>query len=102
MSRTVAALCMGVIAVLLSFPPLFAAETAAPAPTGLMCELLAMPERTEITDPQPKFSWIVGAHAPDAVQAAYQIRVAADPASLDGEGDCLWDSGIVASDQSVA
>jgi hypothetical protein len=35
------------------------AALAAPAPTGLMCELLAVPERTEIMDSKPEFGWIV-------------------------------------------
>lgn len=61
------------------------------APGGLMCELLGFPERTEITDPLPKFSWIPGED-----QAAYQIRVAAD------SGETPWDSGKVDSDRSIA
>ncbi len=73
-----------------------------PPPTGLMCELLAVPERAEITDPRPKLSWIVNSDANDDGQSAYQVRVAATAAALERAGDCVWDSGKVASDQSTA
>ncbi|WP_165065419.1 family 78 glycoside hydrolase catalytic domain [Paludisphaera rhizosphaerae] len=73
-----------------------------PAPAGLMCELLAYPERTAITDPSPEFSWIVRSSGKDDVQTAYQIRVAATVEALERPTDALWDSGKVASDRSVA
>ncbi len=70
-------------------------------PTGLMCELLAMPERCRLADATPEFSWIVNsAHADDA-QTAYQIRVASSfERLLQGKGD-VWDSGKVDSKRSV-
>ena len=73
------------------------AALAAAGPTGMMCELLAHPERTEITDPEPEFTWIVPLTERDDVQAAYQIRVAAE-----ADEERFWDSGKVASDRNVA
>jgi alpha-L-rhamnosidase len=81
---------------------LSAAEAPGPAPTGLMCDLLAMPERTVITDPQPELGWIVHSNLENDVQTAYQIRLAATPAALARKRDCLWDTGKTPSDQSVA
>lgn len=69
------------------------------APTGLMCELMARPELATITDPTPRFSWIVGS---TGRQAAYQILVASDRESLDRSQGDLWDSGKIASAQSTA
>ena len=79
-----------------------ASASRAAAPVGLLCELLEQPEKTEITDPRPEFSWIVTSSVNDDVQTAYQVRVAAAPEALERPGDCLWDSGKVASDRSVA
>ncbi|MFI9029564.1 alpha-L-rhamnosidase [Streptomyces sp. NPDC053560] len=49
--------------------------------------------------PRPRFSWQLGASAPDQVQHAYQIRVATSPARL-ADPD-VWDSGRRASRQSL-
>jgi alpha-L-rhamnosidase len=68
----------------------------APAPTGLIIELLAFPERVEIQDATPRFSWIVASRNRDTAQAAYQIRV------MDASKKIVWDSGNVLSDQSTA
>lgn len=63
-------------------------------PTGLMINLLRYPERTTISTPAPRFSWIVNASEPSAVQYGAQILVASDPAILaENRGD-LWDSGV--------
>lgn len=65
-------------------------------PTGLLCEL--NPEPLGIEDFLPAFSWIVNDPQPDAVQTARQILVKA------GFGDTqtlVWDSGKVASSQSI-
>lgn len=78
------------------------AEPPRPAPEGLMCELLAHPERVEIADPRPDFSWVVRSADPDDVQSAYQIRVAATPEALARGEAPLWDSGRVASDLCTA
>ncbi len=67
-----------------------------PAPTGLMVEILAFPDRVKITAPRPRFSWIVESGGKDMLQAAYQIRV------MEASGKTAWDSGNVLSDQSTA
>ena len=68
----------------------------------LRCESLQEP--LGIDTPQPRLSWILGADKRGSRgqgQSAYQIMVAANRNELDaGQGD-LWDSGKVASDQSV-
>ncbi|HOX07727.1 MAG TPA: family 78 glycoside hydrolase catalytic domain [Planctomycetota bacterium] len=75
--------------------------SSALAPTGLLCELLAAPEKTVINRPRPRFGWIVNDAEPGAAQSAYQVLVATDPARLGrGEGD-LWDSGRVESPASL-
>lgn len=77
-------------------------SSGGPPPTGLMCELLARPELTSITDPQPDFTWIVNSNAKDDLQTAYQVRVAVSPDALVRGADCTWDSGKTGSDQSTA
>jgi alpha-L-rhamnosidase len=61
-----------------------------------MVDLLAHPDRVKLTDPRPRFSWIVESGGKDLSQAAYQVRV------TDAAGKTVWDSGNVLSDQSVA
>ncbi len=72
-----------------------------PAPTGLMCELMAEPARTEIVDPQPEFAWVVPSSHPGAVQSAYQILVASTSEAIEQNQGNLWDSGKVESSQSA-
>ncbi len=67
-----------------------------------MCDLLAFPERAEILNEIPSFSWMVNGGNPGAAQAAYRILVSTHPDLWrDGVGD-LWDTGRVESAQSVA
>jgi alpha-L-rhamnosidase len=64
------------------------------APSGLMIELLAFPERAKILTAKPSFGWIVNDNAPNAQQQAYQIQV--------WQGDnVIWNSGKRRSGQSV-
>jgi alpha-L-rhamnosidase len=68
----------------------------------LRCEYKTDPVGIDV--PQPRFSWVlapISASQRGLMQTAYQILVASSPAALDaGQGD-LWDSGKIASDQSV-
>jgi len=64
-------------------------------PTGLMCELLEMPETTKIADARPEFSWIVPSNKTGDVQVAYQVVVQTD------DGKVVWDSGRVDSADSI-
>ncbi|TVQ20924.1 MAG: hypothetical protein EA383_17925, partial [Spirochaetaceae bacterium] len=58
-----------------------------------MINLLRYPERTTISTPAPRFSWIVHSSDPGAVQHGYQILVASSPAILARDEGDLWDSG---------
>jgi len=65
------------------------------SPTGLMCNLLAMPERTVVVEPM--FGWIYHpAHKNDA-QTAWHILVADSKEDIDQDVGTLWDSGTVTS-----
>jgi hypothetical protein len=68
------------------------------APEGLLVNLLRRPDLTVITDPAPRFSWIVNDPARDATQSAYQIRLS--PAA--DSNTVRWDSGRVSSNESTA
>ena len=69
------------------------------APTALKTEFLENP--LGIDTVKPRFSWIVEETTPGAKQTAYQVQVASSPEKLArGEAD-LWDSGKVASDETL-
>ena len=79
-----------------------ASRALSSAPSHLRCQLLEHPECTGLAPRPLFFSWRVHDVRRGARQAAYQILVASTHAHLlDGTGD-LWDSGRVASAQSVA
>jgi alpha-L-rhamnosidase len=64
------------------------------APSGLMVELLAFPERTKILTATPTFGWIVNDSFPNAQQHAYQIQVWQ-------RDNLIWDSKKRRGRQSV-
>jgi hypothetical protein len=68
-----------------------------------MCELLANPGAavSGIGDATPEFGWIVNSTLTNDVQTAYQIMVATSVTLLDMDTPDRWDSGKVASDNSV-
>lgn len=69
-------------------------------PLHLTCERREAPLGIDAT--KPRLGWWVGDDRPNAMQAAYQIFVASSEAKLgDKEKPDVWDSGKVASDQSV-
>src|SRR5260221_619717 len=70
------------------------------APTGLICELMAHPDRVAIDNSKPTFAWIVEEPGVDAVQIAYQIQVATRTELLNSDRTDLWDSGKVMGDKS--
>lgn len=72
-----------------------------PAPTGLMCQLMEYPEKTEICTAFPEFSWIVNDLAPDSIQSARQILVASKIELLSEAGADVWNSGKVESTASI-
>ena len=65
----------------------------------LRCEYLDNP--LGIDQPQPRLSWVLESNERGVKQTAYQILVAGSEAALKkGTGD-LWDSGKVASDETI-
>jgi len=65
----------------------------------LRCETLENPVGIDVA--QPRMSWEIRGDEPAIMQTAYQILVASSPEKLaKNEGD-LWNSGKVASDQSI-
>lgn len=93
-----------------SFQPLFATlcwlalELVLPArgavrPTDLRCEYARNPVGVDAA--RPRLSWVLESSERSQRQAAYQIRVAATSALLDGNEGALWDSGQVKSSQST-
>jgi len=76
-------------------------SSQAGAPSGLLVELTAHPDRVGLTDSTPDFAWVVQATGSNQMQTAYRILVASKQANLDaGTGD-LWDSGKTASSASI-
>ena len=72
-----------------------------PPPTGLMCELLTMPEKAAIEDPHPRFGWIVNSWEKDTLQSAYRILVSSEESRLEEDLGDMWDTGRVESNQSI-
>ncbi|MDE3067794.1 MAG: family 78 glycoside hydrolase catalytic domain [Verrucomicrobiota bacterium] len=65
----------------------------------LRCESLKNPLGIDAV--QPRLSWMLNSNDRDQGQTAWRVLVASSPAKLKaGNGD-LWDSGKVASDQSI-
>jgi alpha-L-rhamnosidase len=71
------------------------------APTGLLLDLLPHPENAALSDPTPKFGWIVASAGNGVSQTAYRILVSSSAALLDADSGDLWDSGRVTSNQSI-
>ena len=72
--------------------------------TTLRCEYLENP--LGIDAEKPRFSWVIeerdqGTEARDLKQTAYQVLVASSEELLNKDKGDLWDSGKVASDQSI-
>lgn len=49
----------------------------------------------------PRFSWQINSDQPDLRQEAYQIQVAGSKENLEKGNNLLWDSGSIASDESI-
>ncbi len=74
---------------------------SSPAPTGLMCELMARPQLGPIADPRPEFGWIGCSTGQTGRQTAYQLLVASSEALLAQDRADMWDSGKVQSTRSI-
>ncbi len=77
------------------------AATTRVAPSGLLCDLLAYPEKSLITNPRPDFGWIVNSLTPGDSQVAYRIMVATGPSLLQSGKPDMWDSGKTPSAESI-
>jgi alpha-L-rhamnosidase len=69
------------------------------SPYGLRCELLAEP--LGIDEPRPRLSWVLASDRRGAAQRAYRVRVAHRPEDLSGTDRLCWDTGVVASDETL-
>ncbi|MEY2430228.1 MAG: alpha-L-rhamnosidase [Verrucomicrobiota bacterium] len=81
--------------ILLSIPCARAALT----PSSLRCEYLESP--LGIDEPYPRLTWRIESSERGQKQVAYQILAASDEKELKQDRGDLWDSGKVASDQTV-
>ena len=68
-------------------------------PLELRCEYAADPLGIDVT--QPRFSWVLESSQRGQTQSAYQILVAGSEEKLHANIGDKWDSGKVASDESV-
>lgn len=78
------------------------ADASAVVVGQLRCEYLKNPLGIDVV--QPCLSWVLGADkraARGQRQSAYQILVASNPRELEANQGDFWDSGRVASDQSI-
>jgi len=72
-----------------------------PPPSGLICELLAFPDRTLIRNASPTFGWIFNSCEKDCCQEAYQVLVSSNLENINADRGDLWDTGRVASGNSI-
>ena len=75
------------------------ARSTLQAPSNLQCEYQTNPLGLDMA--KPRLSWQVNDARRGARQTAYQVLVASTPEMLTNNQGDLWDSGRVASDQSV-
>ena len=73
--------------------------SAAVTPENLRCEYLTNPQGLDAVS--PRLSWILASDQRGTQQTAYQILVASSPEKLKAQAGDLWDSGKVASDETV-
>jgi len=74
-------------------------QAAGLEPVALRCEYRVNPQG--IDEAQPRLTWQVGSRQRGARQTAYQVLVASSAEQLTKNSGDLWDSGQVASDQTV-
>ncbi|MBA0882126.1 glycoside hydrolase family 78 protein [Flavobacterium undicola] len=67
--------------------------------TNLQCEMLSNPEGIDVV--KPRLSWQIKSDVNDVKQTSYQILVASTLENLNANKADLWDSGKVASNESV-
>ena len=68
-------------------------------PTDLRCEYLSNPIGIDVRE--PRFSWVLHHTARAQAQTAYQVLVSSRPEGVDRDTGDVWDSGRVASSDSI-
>ena len=94
--------CLVLIVLFACAAGLAADRTCSVRPTALRCEYLSDPLGIDVTE--PRLSWQLTATDPVARgqrQTSYQVLVDSTKGALAQNKGDLWDSGVVASDQSV-
>ena len=76
-----------------------AAESSPVKLADLRCEYLKDP--LGIDSPNPRLSWVITSDQRSEKQSAYQVLVASSEDALTKDAGDFWDSGKVASDQSI-
>ncbi|HEX6772948.1 MAG TPA: family 78 glycoside hydrolase catalytic domain [Acidobacteriaceae bacterium] len=84
---------------LLCFSLSLFASVAFASPVHLQAEHRTQP--LDIDAAAPRFSWQSDAHTPDWMQQAYQIKISTDEQALRSSKAEVWDSGRIASSDSV-
>jgi len=97
--RLVLGMVQLILSVLLAYPYARLLHADPVSLTGLKCEYKTNPLGMDVT--QPRLSWQVLSSERGWLQSAYQIRVAQSPAALSQGAELLWDTGKVASPESV-
>ena len=75
------------------------AARAASRPVQLRCEFAV--DSLGVDVPQPRLFWQLESSARGAQQSAYEILVASSPKNLSQDLGDLWDSGKIASDETI-
>lgn len=96
-SRQIAGLLV-LLAGLLSSPGLAFADAGLQV-GNLQCEFRRDP--VGLDQPQPRLSWTLHSNARGERQTAFQVLVASNPANLARDLGDLWDSGIIASEETL-
>jgi len=91
----------GLASFLIAVLAMMGCRTAAAAAdvANLRCEYLANPLGIDVQ--KPRLSWAIESAHRGERQTAYQVLVASTPAKLANDQGDLWDTGKVASDQSI-
>jgi alpha-L-rhamnosidase len=94
-----AALMLGGICACGARPMAEEANALLPRVETMRCEYLNNP--MSVNTATPRLSWMIRSAAQDVMQSGYQMVVASSPEKLGQDQGDLWDSGRVASDQSL-
>src|SRR5258708_12250612 len=99
--RAAGAASLALLVLALSSPPLAQARTkdGALEVIRLRAEYLTNPLGIDVR--KPRLGWQLQSSARGVVQSAYQVRVAGSERSLSAGHDLVWDSGRVASSESI-